>query len=373
LIVVPTANVSNIVNAGNANITFELAGNTANFSGNVVALNTNAGNLLTANFANIASNVVTSNLTVNLELAGNTANFSGNIFAPAIVQNASGYDTRIELSSGAGIIQANAAGNITQFLPGGSMRLPSAGASDIIGGSFDGSKLTLNDTGAILSQSRGANVKIEVGTGGTIANTWDFNNNGNTTFPAAGAVNLGNLATANYFTGTFINGSSNIAIPSLNGNIDLTAGGNTSLVVTATGANITGDLGVTGNFNVNNLVANTLTANNSVEIGNTDIGWGTVTTSSISANQTIAQFAVAGVTGVEFLVKGIDASGSKYSMATITSVTDGSQADYVTFATAVLGGSTGSLVVNVTGGNLALQVTPASSNSTVWTAQYRTI
>jgi hypothetical protein len=293
LIVVPTANISNIVNAGNANITFELAGNTANFSGNVVALNTNAGNLLTANFANIASNVITSNLTVNLELAGNTANFTGNV---------------------------------------------------------------------ILS---GSNVTVNNHLSGNVANF-----SGNLTSLNA---NLGNLATANFFTGTLINGTSNIAIPSANGNINFTAGSNTSLVVTATGANITGDLGVTGNFNVNNLVANTLTANNSVEIGNTDIGWGTVTTSSISANQTIAQFAVAGVTGVEFLVKGIDASGSKYSMATVTSVTDGSQADYVTFATAILGGSTGSLVVNVTGGNLALQVTPASSNSTVWTAQYRTI
>ena len=293
LIVVPTANVSNIVNAGNANITFELAGNTANFSGNVVALNTNAGNLLTANFANIASNVVTSKLTVNLALDGNTANFTGNV---------------------------------------------------------------------ILS---GSNVTVNNYLSGNVANF-----SGNLTSLNA---DLGNLATANFFTGTLINGTSNIAIPSANGNINLTAGGNTTLVVTATGANITGDLGVTGNFNVNNLVANTLTANNSVEIGNTDIGWGTVTTTTISANQTIAQFAVAGVTGVEFLVKGIDASGSKYSMATVTSVTDGSQADYVTFATATLGGSTGQLVVNVSGGNLALQVTPASSNSTVWTAQYRTI
>ena len=293
LLTVPTANVSNIVNAGNANITFELAGNTANFSGNIVALNTNAGNLLTANFANIASNVVTSNLTVNLALDGNTANFTGNV---------------------------------------------------------------------ILS---GSNVTVNNYLSGNVANF-----SGNLTSLNA---NLGNLATANFFTGTLINGTSNIATPSANGNINLTAGGNTSLVVTATGANITGNLGVTGNFNVNNLVANTLTANNSVEIGNTDIGWGTVTTSSISANQTIAQFAVAGVTGVEFLVKGIDASGSKYSMATVTSVTDGSQADYVTFATATLGGSTGQLVVNVSGGNLALQVTPTSSNSTVWTAQFRTI
>ena len=232
-------------------------------------MNTNAGNLLTANFANIASNITTSNLTVNLELAGNTANFSGNI-------------------------------------------------------------VSLN-------------------------------------------ANLGNLATANFFTGTFINGSSNIAIPTANGNVNLTAGGNTSLVVTATGANITGNLGVTGNFSVGNLEANILVANTAVEVGNTTISSGSVTTTSITANQTIATYTVSGVTGLEFIVKGIDSTGSKYSMATVQAVTDGTNADYSTFSTVNLGGQTGVLAVNIVSGNVALQVTPASSNSTVWTTQVRFI
>jgi hypothetical protein len=232
-------------------------------------LNTNAGNLLTANFANIASNTTTSNLTVNLQLDGNTANFSGNI-------------------------------------------------------------TSLN-------------------------------------------ANLGNLATANFFTGTFINGTSNVAIPSVNGNINLTAGGNTSLVVTATGANITGNLGVSGNFSVGSLQSDNLTANLSVFVGNTTISWGTVTTTTVNANQTIKSFSVTGVTGIEFLVKGIDSTGSKYSVATVTAVTDGSNVDYATFGTVNLGGQTGVLAVNVVSGNVALQVTPASSNSTVWTTQVRFI
>ena len=232
-------------------------------------MNTNAGNLLTANFANIASNITTSNLTVNLELAGNTANFSGNI-------------------------------------------------------------VSLN-------------------------------------------ANLGNLATANFFTGTLINGSSNVVIPTANGNINLTAGGNTSLVVTATGANITGNLGVTGNFSVGNLEANILVANVAVEVGNTTISFGTTTTTSITANQTIATYTVSGVTGLEFIVKGIDSTGSKYSMATVQAVTDGTNADYSTFSTVNLGGQTGVLAVNIVSGNVALQVTPASSNSTVWTTQVRFI
>jgi hypothetical protein len=38
-----------------------------------------------------------------------------------------------------------------------------------------------------------------------------------------------------------------------------------------------------------------------------------------------------------------------------------------------LGGSPGSLSVAYVTGNIVLQVTPASSNSTVWTTQIRTI
>ena len=96
--------------------------------------------------------------------------------------------------------------------------------------------------------------------------------------------------------------------------------------------------------------------------------------SATTANQTIATLSLSGyVTGVEYLVKGVDATGAKYSVATVVSVTNGTTADFSTFATVNLGGSTGTLSVNIVSGNIALQVTPASSNSTVWTTQYRVI
>ena len=82
---------------------------------------------------------------------------------------------------------------------------------------------------------------------------------------------------------------------------------------------------------------------------------------------------VTGVTGVEYLVKAIDASGGKYSVATVLAVTDGTNADYTVYGTTQLGGYTGSLAVNIAGSFIRLQVTPASSNSTVWTIQYRVI
>jgi hypothetical protein len=111
---------------------------------------------------------------------------------------------------------------------------------------------------------------------------------------------------------------------------------------------------------------------NAVVLGNTTTTWATVTTTAITANQTIASFSVTGITGIEYLVKGIDANG-KYSVATVQAVTDGTSVDYSVFGTVALGGTTGSLAVNVVGGFVRLQVTPSSSNSTVWTTQYRLI
>jgi hypothetical protein len=127
---------------------------------------------------------------------------------------------------------------------------------------------------------------------------------------------------------------------------------------------VTGIFGVIGSANISNAVV----------IGNTTTTWGTFTTSTVTANQTIASVPVSGITGVQFLVKGVDASGSKYSVATVQAVTNGtSNVDYATYGTVNLGGYTGALAVNIQGGYLRLQVTPASGNSTVWTTQYNYI
>jgi hypothetical protein len=318
------------INGNNASFT-----NFANIGGNLLANNITSNNDFSTNTANISSNLVTSNATVNLELAGNTANFSGNVIVPNLTVN-------LELSGNT----ANFTGNIVAL---------NTNAGNLLTANF------ANIASNITTSNLTVNLELAGNTANFSGNIVSLN------------ANLGNLATANFFTGTFINGTSNVAIPIANGNINLTAGGNTSLVVTATGANITGNLGVSGSFDVNTLVANTLTANTSVVVGDSTIEWGTVTTTSITANQTIATYSVTGVTGLEFIVKGIDSTGSKYSMATVQAVTDGTDADYATFSTVNLGGLTGALAVNIVSGNVALQVTPASSNSTVWVTQVRFI
>ena len=327
-----TANISSNANINGNNAFFT---NVLDVGGNLLANNITSNHAFSTNTANISANLVTSNATVNLEFSGNTANFSGNVIVPNLTVN-------LEL-----------AGNTANFT---------------------GNVVALNTTAGNLLTANFANIASNITTSNLTVNLQVDGNTANFSGNITSLnANLGNLATANFFTGTFINGTSNVAIPTANGNINLTAGGNTSLVVTATGANITGNLGVSGNFSVGSLQSDNLTANLSVFVGNTTISWGTVTTTTINANQTIKSFSVSGVTGIEFLVKGIDSTGSKYSVATVTAVTDGSNVDYATFGTVNLGGQTGALAVNVVSGNVALQVTPASSNSTVWTTQVRFI
>ena len=105
----------------------------------------------------------------------------------------------------------------------------------------------------------------------------------------------GNLSFATISTSGVSNGNSSVTIPTVDGNINLTSNGNLSLVVTSTGANVTGDLGVSGNLNVildvsgntanftnavtissltvnNNLGGNTANFSGNIEAGNANLG-----------------------------------------------------------------------------------------------------
>ena len=129
-----------------------------------------------------------------------------------------------------------------------------------------------------------------------------------------------------------------------------------------------------GNINTANVNATNVNANSIILGSTTAISCGTATTTSTTTSQTIVTVPVGGITGVEFLVKSTDTNGvlNKYSMCGIHAVTDGnSTCDWSTFGSVALGGSTGTFSVVVAGGNLKLQVNPSSSNSTVWTTQYR--
>ena len=183
-----------------------------------------------------------------------------------------------------------------------------------------------------------------------------------------GAANLGFTTIK---TDRISNGTSNVSILN-NGNINLTAGGNTSLVVTTTGANVVGNLHVTGALTAGNIILDGINST-TVEIGNSTIRANTLTTTTITDDQVIAEFSATGFRAVDFFVKGEDTTGGKYSVASVSAVHNGTDIAYDVYGTVQLGGYVGKLSVGYSGGNIKLLVKPASTNSTVWTTQYRTI
>jgi hypothetical protein len=322
-----SANANLIVN--NATVNLELSGNTANFSGNVVVPNLTVNTTLSGNTANFSGNIVVNNATVNLELTGNTANFSGNIVAGNISTSGSGGNI-----SGANVVSAN---------------------------TFSGNLLSANFAN-IASNTITSNLSVNLELGGNTAN---FTGN----LVAANLVTSGTANIAN------LNVTANVTSAlTPNANLTLDLGTSTQRWANVYAGNIdaSGNLTIAGNLQSNNYTANIITANTQVNVGNTTITWDEVTTTAITANQTISTFTVTGVTGVQWLVKGLD-SGGKHSIATVQAVTDGTAVDWAVFGGVTLGGSTGTLAVNIAGSNIELQVTPASSNSTLWVTQYRLI
>jgi hypothetical protein len=189
----------------------------------------------------------------------------------------------------------------------------------------------------------------------------------------------GQLYWATVSTSSLSNGNSNITVIA-NSNVTISSNGVANVVtVTGTGVNVAGTLNVTGsttlaNTRVDNLSITSVYPNGVSSAGTSGIKSATVTTTSIAANQTIATFAYSSARGAIFDVKGEQSGGTgKYSIATVHCVHDGTNVDYAVSGSVLLNGATGTLAVNIIGSNLYLGVTPTSSNSTVWTAQYRTI
>jgi hypothetical protein len=261
---------------------------------------------------------------------------------------------------------------------------------------------SIEATGNILTNNLTANLNITAtgnlsGNNATVTNLLTVSGNANVALTLNGNIanfsgnltalnaNLGNLATANYV---------NVATQ-LNGNVANFSGNLTALnanlgnLVTANFANISSNLVVSGTANIaninatGNVLANNITSNNrvsatNVKIGNSYIYANTVTTSSTTPAE-ICSFMITNtdVYGIEYIIKSFDSAGSKYSMATVQSVTNGTDVDYVTYATVRLGNTTGQLSVTRTsvGPDVSINLiaTPSTSNSTVWTTQYRLI
>ena len=301
-----TANVI-VVDQTGANVTGYLLatgnvnGNNITASASLTGANIYTGGIVSATGTVFAGNVDASTGTVgaNVVNAGSIS-AGGNIIANAGVLaatvSASGDVTGGNVLTG-GIVSAtgNIIANPSSFFIGNGSQLTGVAASSVNAAALIGNTLSSNVTFSSL-QTVGtlANVSITdyVSAGGNVTG-------GNILtaglISATGTAQLGNVqtvgiisasgnVTGNYFIGNgsqltgidatrIINGTSNVAIPAANGNIQMTVNGTADVVVvTATGANVTGYANVTGN----------LSAGNAAVVGNVNSG-NLLTTGYVSA------------------------------------------------------------------------------------------
>ena len=190
----------------------------------------------TVPFANVANNVAGANVSgeVNYANVANNvagANVSGEVSFAAVANS-------IALSNVVGIgniASINLDGNVANILHGDGTWGPESGNLNANYANYAGEAFSVS----------GANVS------GTVANAESANTAVTVTANAQPNItSVGTLisldvtgnVTANNFVGTLANGTSNISIPIANGNIDITAGGNKTVVVTSANVIVKGDL-----------------------------------------------------------------------------------------------------------------------------------
>jgi hypothetical protein len=419
---IPAANGNvNISAAGNANI-FIVKGTGANVTGTLgVSGNANVGNIGAANgvfTANVSvGTYVVTPATVDLVFLpatsvtrnyGNLDPYTGGYYLGGGVRwtgvraNSGDFATTLNVTGNATVgnligPQANGNSNVNIPTANGNVTVGVAGNANVL--IVTGTGINVAGTGNFSGNLAANNFTVGTGSGGNLtgANLISANTvNVATTLNVAGVSNLGavgnviitggsngqvlstngsgNLSWISISSSSISNGNSNVSIPAANGNVTISVTGTSNVVtITQTGVNVSGTIGSSGNITGLNLIANNQVSSNKHAVGTTMITYGNVVTSSITANQTIAEFPVSGFVGVQYLVRAVDSTGSKYSVATVQAVTDGTSVDYATYGAVNLNGATGVLAVNISGSNIALQVTPASTNTTTWITQYRLV
>ena len=189
-------------------------------------------------------------------------------------------------SEGTGIVTVNAVldGNNA---PGGTNTQVQFNDVGVFGGNagFTFNKTTgvlaapfFSGPGNSLSNIQGTNVTGAVAFAGTansvaLANVTGAGNIASINLTGSTSnILYGNGVFAAVTTGAGIaNGTSNVTVPAVNGNVNLVSAGNTTMVVTGTGANITGTLSVSSNANIGNIGA-TLFVGNISGTGNSNVG-----------------------------------------------------------------------------------------------------
>jgi len=318
------ANITGNVNApffiGNGSSLTGIGGAGYIFNGTSNAnISTSGGNLNIGIGGNANIGIFTS---TGLNVAG-YANVTGNVNAPFFIGNGfylTGISTNPgNIANGTSNVQVVLNGNVSTSVNGNANVFVVTGTGANVAG-------TLNATGNVLGGniSTGGQLVSTLATGSAPIIVLSTTQVPNLNVEKAGTVttaaqpnitSVGTLTslavTANTTSGNFIgalaNGNSNVNIPTANGNINFSAEGNANIVViTGTGANISGTANITGNLIAGNITAGNITAGSSSNITGANLVsanyfTGTLTTAAqpnISSLGSLTGLTVSNATGV---------------------------------------------------------------------------
>ena len=346
-----TGNVAggNLTTAGVVSATGNVIGGNLRTGGLVLATGSITGSSLnTGGTVTATGNVAGGNITTGAKVVA-----VGNIDSTSGIFNGDGFGlSNIPAANITGLSLsgiANGTSNVNIAAADGNIEMAVNGVDDIVIVADDGVEIkgTTKSSGTVTASAFTANTGIFTGDGSGLSAIAGAN--------VTGQVNF--AATANAVAGGNVSGQ--VANALVSGTVYTAAQPNITSVGTLTSVVVSGTANVAGNVNIGPSEISTLAA-------------GTVTTTTTSQT-TLASFAVSGVNGIEFLVKGRDATSGNTSVASVLCVTDGSTVDFVTYGQSFLTGSPGVLAVGLSGSDLELLVTPTATDSTVWVTQYRFI
>ena len=253
-----------VLDAAQSNITSVGVLTSLSVTGNITAASANivGGNIVAGSGYFLKGD---GGLLTNISAAAGTSIVNG---TSNVVVDASG-NTRIGIAGTSNVlVVASGGANITGYANvttnafiGGNANV----VSNVNAGNFVG--IFANGTSNVRMPASGGNVNLSVGGTSNVlvvtstgVNVAGYANVTGTVFVGANANIVGNTHSAN-FVGPLANGLSNVNVTN-NGNIALVRGGTTRLLVTGSGANITGTLDVSSNLTVGNAnLGNLATAN----------------------------------------------------------------------------------------------------------------
>jgi hypothetical protein len=393
-IVVPGTNTSILYNnSGNAgassDFTYNDATKVATLNGNLITNNANLGNAATANYfignlwgtANTATtagtvttaaqpNITSLGTLTDINVSGN-AIVGGNLVVNGNttyvnVETLSVEDPIIELGGGpnggplttndgkdrGSLLHYYTTAPVDAFMGWDNSNAEFAFGSNV---SVSGEVVTFNSLGNVRASyfigngSQLTGVAASTANSATTAGTVTTNAQPNiTSVGTLTSLSVSGNVTASNFIGVFANGTSNVAIPTVNGNVNISSAGNANVVViSGSGANITGTLNVTANANVGNLGTGALVATTTVDFTTTsNVALGSVANVSITGGSAGYLLSTDGTGELSWIAPPSTSTISNGS----SNVNIGSSGGNVTTS---VGGTSNVFVVTATGANLS--------------------